>query len=183
MFSPIPNVYVVGLGHKARNGKDTTAGVFQDFFGSSCRRYAFADALRAVARVDHGMTTKDAPLLQRLGTEVYRAKDPNIWAHAAYWTIHEQQPLVAVVSDVRFPNEAQMVKDMGGALIKCVRLMQDGRPYIDPSRDPKHLSETALDNYKGWDHSIYAASVKELEYQAVHICEQIAVEIGYYAAI
>lgn len=183
MYTPIPNVYVVGIGHKARNGKDTTASVFQDFFGSSCRRYAFADALRAIARVEHGMTTKDAPLLQRLGTEVYREKNPDIWVNTLYWTIAEQQPLVAVVSDVRFYNEAQMVKSMGGKLIRCIRRAQNGAQYLDPSRDPKHRSETALDDYGGWDHTVDADSVASLELQATYICEQVAREIGYHASI
>jgi hypothetical protein len=205
MYQEFPNVKVIGLGHKARNGKDTTAAVFQDYFGSSCRRYAFADPLRAICRVVYGMTDKDAPLLQIVGTEIFRqgktrartsdgrevmhprgldaAPDPDVWVRTTFSTIGEQQPLVAVISDVRFPNEAEMVKQMGGTLIKCVRRTQDGRQYIDPSRDESHPSETALDTYDNWDYEIEASSVKDLEYQAVLICEQVATEIGYYAAI
>lgn len=198
MYHPIPNVYVIGLGHKARNGKDTTAAVFQDYFRSNARRYSFADHLRSICRVDFGMTDKDARLLQVVGTEVYRngqdfelpdgkvlksrlgRPDPHVWTRATYWTIKEQSPLVAIISDVRFPNEADMVKQMGGMLIKVTRLTQSGRPYVDPSRDPKHPSETALDGYKGWDAHIIASSVSDLEYQAVQIAEQLALQIGFH---
>lgn len=179
MYTALPGVHVVGLGHKARNGKDTTAAVLQEYFGSDARRYAFADPLRAVCRVEYGMTEKDAPLLQRVGTEVYRAKDPDIWTKATYWTIAEQQPKIAIVSDVRFPNEAQMIKDMGGTLIHCVRRTAYGQQFIDPNRSAVHPSETALDGYKGWDHTIDAYGIAQLEYQAVLICELIAKKIGY----
>ncbi len=180
MYQPIPLVHVIGLGHKARNGKDSTACVFQDFFGSQARRYAFADALRAICRVDHGMTVKDAKLLQRVGTDVYRnVRGENVWVDALYWTIAEQQPLVAIITDVRFFNEAQMVKDMGGSIIKCVRRCQDGSQFIDPSRDKTHRSETELDSYTDWDYVIDADRISGLEYQAVQIAERIAVKFGY----
>jgi hypothetical protein len=221
MYKPIPGVHVVGIGHKARNGKDSTAAVFQDFFGSMARRYSFADALRAICRVNYGMTVKDAPLLQVVGTEVYRrgetvnwafiepsdgepnsrrvddvvevagrvsvrslssgkgAPDPDVWTRTLYWTIAEQAPLVAIISDVRFPNEAEMVKEMGGTLIQCIRRTQSGRQYVDPSRSATHPSETALDGYKGWDYIIDTDRVSTLEYLAVNICEEIAGRIGY----
>jgi hypothetical protein len=178
MYKPIPNVKVVALGHKARNGKDTTAAVFQDYFGSLCRRYAFADAMKAICRAEHGMTVKDAPLLQRMGTDVYRQKNEFVWTDTLYWTIDEQRPLVAVITDCRFPNEAEMVKAMGGVLVDCQRFF-GGRRYVDPSRDPRHASETALDGYTGWDYTIQAATVAVLEYQALNIVHTIAEEIGY----
>jgi hypothetical protein len=179
MYKQLPNVHVVGIGYKARNGKDSTAAVFQEYFGSAARRYAFADHLRSICRVEHGMTVKDAELLQRMGTDVYRVKDPEVWVRSTYWTIAEQAPEIAIVSDVRFPNEAQMVKDMGGTLIKCVRREPNGQQFIDPSRSATHPSETAMDGYTGWDYEIDACGIAQLEYQAVNICDEIAKKIGY----
>jgi hypothetical protein len=201
MYKALENVHVVGLGHKARNGKDTTAAVLQEYFGSDARRYAFADSLRAVCRVVYGMEDKDAPLLQTVGTELFRmgqhsartsdgrilfhptasnispTPDPEVWARTTYWTIAEQQPRVAIISDVRFLNEAQMIKDMGGTLIKCVRRTSSGRQFIDPTRSATHPSETDLDDYEGWDYVIDAYGIAQLEYQAVLICEKIAKKI------
>ena len=154
-YAPIPGVTVIGLGHKARQGKDLTASMIIDRLGSKALRIGFADALYAVARVEHGMTTKDAPLLQRLGTEVYRQRDPEIWVRTVYYTLLDKRPPVAVLTDVRFPNEAQFVKDLGGTLIKVERFTEDGTtPHRDPSRSLTHPSETSLDDYAGWDITI-----------------------------
>lgn len=150
-YLPIEGVTVIGLGHKARQGKDTTANLIIDRLGSQAMRIGFADALYAIARVEHGMTTKDPKLLQYLGTEVYRAKDPDVWLRALYHTLLDKRPTVAIVTDVRFPNEARLVKEMGGTLIKVERVAKDGTPHRDPNRSQTHPSETALDTYTDWD--------------------------------
>lgn len=169
MYKPLEDTLVIGFGHKARNGKDTAAGVMQDYFGKDARRYAFADALRAVCRVCYGMKEKDAPLLQMVGTDLYRRVNPNIWTDVLYETLKEQRPKVALISDMRFPNEAEMVKGMGGITIRCIRLNPDGRQFIDPSRSSTHPSETALDEYCGWDFTIRAHSVSALEEAVLRI--------------
>ena len=52
-----------------------------------------------------------------------------------------------IITDVRFPNEAQAIKDRGGILIRI------NRPQLI-ERDFEHLSETALDDYDGFDYVI-----------------------------
>lgn len=47
-----------------------------------------------------------------------------------------------LVTDVRFPNEAQAIKERGGLLVRINR----GTPA-----DNQHISETALDDYEGFD--------------------------------
>lgn len=55
-----------------------------------------------------------------------------------------------VIPDVRFPNEAQAIKERGGLLIRVNRYT--GHPLIDNDThvitDWQHPSETALDHYK-----------------------------------
>lgn len=151
-YTPISGVKVIGLGHKARQGKDTAANFMIDQLGSRALRIGFADALYAVARVEHGMTTKDPKLLQYLGTEVFRAKDPEVWVRTVYHTALDKRPDVLIIPDVRFPNEAEFVKQMGGTLVKVVRMQPDGEVYKDPSRPDTHPSESSLNDYKGWDY-------------------------------
>ena len=50
-------------------------------------------------------------------------------------------------TDMRFINEAQAVKELGGYTIQVNRLNVDGTPFVDTSRDPNHPSETQLDGY------------------------------------
>lgn len=147
-FAPIPGTLVIGIGHKARHGKDTAVACLTDTF-KAARRYSFADDLYAVCRVMHGMTTKDAPLLQRVGLE-WRERDQNVWVKAVYAKLLNERPQVAVLSDVRFPNEMAFVRALGGMCWKVERRLADGSVFVDPSRPADHPSETALDDAR-WD--------------------------------
>jgi hypothetical protein len=158
-FPPLPATLIIGLGHKARNGKDAVADYIMRAFGRSqnIRRYAFADALKAHCRVAFGMTEKDGPLLQMVGTDLYRKNDMNIWVRALYWTIREHSPEVALITDMRFLNEAAFIKEQGGATVEVNRRNLDGTRYISPDRDATHASENALNGYD-YDYTIEAAS-------------------------
>lgn len=152
---PIPGVKVVGLGHKARHGKDTVAGHILQLVPGA-RRYSFADDLYALCRVLYGMGEKDAPLLQRVGTEVGRSVDENIWVRAVYHKLLQDRPPLAVFPDTRFPNEVNLVKAMGGTTVKVTRLNPDDTPFVDPSRPSDHPSEASLNSYDDWDWHITA---------------------------
>ena len=143
-YKPIKDVKVVGIGHRARQGKDTFANFLLDKVPGS-RKYSFAEDLKAFARV-LGMKEKDGPLLQALGTEVFRRLDENIWTRCLYYKILEDRPTLAVIPDVRFPNELKMITDMGGSTVDIIRLNEDGSRFVAPDRDPNHSSEVALDN-------------------------------------
>jgi hypothetical protein len=148
---------IIGLGYKARHGKNTAARAMalhaakRNFYA---KEYAFADALKSFARI-LGMREKNGPLLQVLGTEVFRTIDPDIWVRVLLDTIKEQQPDVALVTDMRFPNEAQAIRDAGGFLVNVSRLNEDNTPWVSPDRSATHPSETALDTWTQWDSRIW----------------------------
>lgn len=89
--------------------------------------------------------------LQRLGDGV-RQFDPEFWVRAGMesadaWrcgfgddggtgTVHARP---VVITDVRYPNEANAIRDAGGILVRIVR------PGVDDG--DTHASETALDDY------------------------------------
>jgi hypothetical protein len=93
-------------------------------------------------------------MLQLLGTEAGRdIIHPNIWVNALFASYLKDSNWV--VTDVRFPNEAQAIKDRGGIVIRV-----DKPQLIE--RDFEHLSETSLDNYE-FDHVIdNNGSIEEL---------------------
>ena len=158
------NTRFIGIGHQARSGKDTFAWMLLDELrqrGIDARRYGFADALKALCRVEYGMRGKDARLLQRMGMayregytapllqntgcdcgadlELYRKPRPTIWIDACFDAIREDAPAVAIIPDTRFINEAEAVKAESGLVIKV------DRPNRPPSgRDDAHPSETEL---------------------------------------
>jgi hypothetical protein len=95
-------------------------------------------------RAPHGKHTK---LLQWWGTDFRR----NLYGQD-YWTKQWKaavNPKADIVfsTDMRFSNEAQAVKDLGGFTVQVNRLNVDGTPFVDTSRDPNHPSETQLDGY------------------------------------
>lgn len=162
---------VIGLGHKARQGKNYVA----DFMKAQDNRvkiYAFADELKKYCAAHHdellpqwqlANQTKQVPackedpiygytkILQWYGTDVARKADPDTWVKALATRMETDAPEIAVVTDVRFPNEAEYIASQGGYLIEVVRLNEDGTQYVDPGRDPQHPSEIALNGYTYWD--------------------------------
>jgi hypothetical protein len=88
------------------------------------------------------MTARE--LLQFFGTNIMRKMYEPVWVNATINKIKQEGSLLSIVSDVRFPNEASAIKAAGGKLIKLTRSV-----YKD-----SHASETALDNYDGFDYII-----------------------------
>jgi len=82
-------------------------------------------------------------ILQRVGQSV-RQQDPNFWADIAYDKIRAAHcwHLPVVVTDVRYENEAEMLRDCGFTFVRVTR------PGAGLSgAEGAHASETALDNY------------------------------------
>lgn len=182
---------LIGFGHRARQGKDTSAEAILNAcpLDSQVRLYSFAEALRnevrvAIARMGgpyqlveqfkeaglmpdwvHWEEPKPRTLLQWWGTEYRRAKDPDYWVKKLRKTLLDHSPEVALITDVRFPNEADFIHEMGGFVVKCTRL---GNPDVVVN---EHPSEAAMDKYRGWDRYIQAATVADCQRQAVEIYE------------
>ena len=165
------SLILIGLGHKARQGKNYVAD-YMKAEDNRVKTYAFADELKLYCKEHHDQlvpqwqlwhTTKQypvrkddpiygyTPILQWYGTEIARKQDPDTWVKALDARIKKEIPEVAVITDVRFSNEAEYIKKAAGYLVKVVRLNSDGTQWIDPGRDAKHPSETALNDYQGWD--------------------------------
>lgn len=87
------------------------------------------------------MTSRE--VLQVIGTDIIRKICPQAWVQATVNKIKKEQTSLALISDLRFPNEADGVREAGGKVIHLLRA-----PYSD---EDQHDSETALDNYKDFD--------------------------------
>ncbi len=167
---------IIGLGYKARQGKNYVANYMQEY-NPQVQIYAFADELKLYCKEHHNELepqwqlahqTKahpawkaDAiygctPILQWYGTDVARKENPNVWVQALDKRLSREAPEIAVVTDVRFENEAKYIKEKGGYLVQVIRRNADGTQFVDSGRDPNHISETALDAYGGFDFIIEA---------------------------
>jgi hypothetical protein len=178
-------VIIIGLGHKARSGKDTAGEAIvqhyadqfvtarkhgQTYKGPRIVLMKFAGALYKEARELHGMTEKDPVLLQNIGM-ARRAEDPDYWVKRAFAAI-PQGTDIAVFTDVRFLNEAAAIKAKHGYLINVVRLNEDGSRYFATDRPANHPSETELDAYN-WDFQIVSKSAALTGEVAITIAEYI----------
>ena len=83
---------------------------------------------------------KQRPLLQFWGAEFRRAQDSDYWVRKLAQTIELEKPALALISDLRFPNEMQFVLEYGEA----VRVDRDSLPPAT------HISETALEDSTDW---------------------------------
>jgi hypothetical protein len=162
---------IIGLSGYSRAGKDTAAQALVD---QGWRRAGYADKLRDFLYAldplipgHYGAGTlrlrklidsagweyvkvtypEVRALLQRAGTDAgRRVLGANVWVDALFRE-HEDAPAL-VVSDVRFPNEAQAVADRGGIVLRV------DRPGVGPKRSRNgevHESEVALDDWP-FDH-------------------------------
>ena len=73
--------------------------------------------------------------MQYFGTNVCRSIKPNVWVDHLMKTIGREKTNLAIIADIRFPNEVDAVLDAGGEVIRLNR-----KPLTD-----SHASETSLD--------------------------------------
>ena len=93
------------------------------------------------------MTARE--FLQHFGTDVCRGIKPDIWTSACINRILSSGTELAIVPDVRFPNEVESIQKAGGKVIRLTR-----KPHED-----EHDSETALDGYDEFDYVIHNADM------------------------
>lgn len=97
--------------------------------------------------------------LQRFGTDAIREIDSGFWVRGV--TSKMQGPGSYVVTDVRFPNEAEAIHALGGTIVRVVR------PGL--VSDDSHSSETALDGYPADLEVINAGTAESLAETALHL--------------
>ena len=83
---------------------------------------------------------KQRTLLQAWGAEYRRTQDKDYWVKKLALQIELEKPQIALLSDLRFPNEMAWVLQYGEA----VRVDRDSLPPAT------HISETALEDSTDW---------------------------------
>ena len=157
---------LIGISGKMGAGKTTLAQYLQAR-DPALEVRAFADNLRRVLcllaniPVENTRSTADknrllpgwdktvGVLLQDVGNGIRRSVHIDAWVLSLfdYWDAEGETRWV--IHDVRYPNEADKIKAMGGVLI---RLNGDpGQSAALNTCNHAHESETALDDYTGFD--------------------------------
>jgi hypothetical protein len=154
---------IIGISGRAGSGKDLTAEYLK--YWLECHpKYGkhtwqikkFAYKLKQLCAIITGLTPEDfenrevketysdkwgmtfRELLQRVGTEAMRnVIHKDVWVKALFSEYSNDDHWI--ISDLRMPNEYEVIKALGGIVI---------RVYRGPQETGKvHISETALDDY------------------------------------
>jgi len=99
--------------------------------------------------LSQGSAVWDAPMtgrhiLQVMGTDIFRTIYGDVWVAACLKNVQDDGAELAIITDCRFPNEVKGVQDAGGKVVRFLRA-----PFAEGDQ---HESETALDDYVGFDH-------------------------------
>ena len=168
---------IIGVSGKKRSGKDTVYSLIKKSTGNFALRAAFGDQIKEEVAdvtgvdVDHIEEHKERfrPMLQWWGADFRRH-----YKGESYWldkmldkmqTISDRE--VLVITDVRYPNEAELVKKAGGLMIRVDR---------ETGQEDPHSSENLLDDFEGFDYRLTNnGTLKDLEAKVakivgVHCC-------------
>lgn len=139
---------------------------------------------------------------QYIGTDLFRKDNPNVWTDALMVEYDQQMekndPIYEpnwIITDVRFPNEVQKIRERGGTVIKVERFthvselhytkiiperqmylfpnhkgsIETHEYYIDADKEDFHESEMNID-YLNSDYTIYNKfSLKELIHSVINL--------------
>lgn len=179
---------IVGLVGKKRSGKNTAADFICETvsgYGLSVRQFAFADEVKKICGSLYGLSErqlygdlKEVPdqkwglsarqILQKFGTEVARQVHPETWIRVVMdRDIPAHKADVSVITDVRFPNEADFIRSRGGVL---VRIERPQAVFSD-----SHSSETEMDSISTEYHLTNDSGLHQLERH----CEELAKEFVF----
>lgn len=163
---------VIGISGKIGSGKDAFAELFithvKYTYGVLFENKKFAYNLKKIVSILTGVPIEDVfsregkmkyledwgmtigEIQQKLGTEAVRNNIHNdAWVLSLFGTYKPDEDCW-IVTDVRFKNEAEIVKKMGGILIRL-----NGDPLNSKAGDDRnmtHQSEIDLDDYEGFDY-------------------------------
>lgn len=185
------NMQIIGITGRKFNGKDTIANFLRDKYGY--HQIAFADPLKETCRILFGFTdeqlfgtlkeTPDADwfnltprqILQYLGTDIMRNQmtplspefEDKFWIKCVENKIkkilNENSNACIVISDVRFPNEVEMIKKLGGTVIRV------SRPNIENNNTfSGHASEIMIDKLDA-DYDLINDTTREELYEKVNV--------------
>ncbi len=163
--------YADGFSHVYHNGEKETI-----MNNKQCdkERYELELKTNWQTAYKHQYTVRE--ILQLVGTDAMRnVIHENVWVNALFSDYKPQDAPYKylgdlledkhhkvlnnpnwIITDTRFPNEAEAIKSRGGLLIRVNRINstpQDGHTYVN-KQARTHPSETALDNYNGFDEVI-----------------------------
>lgn len=174
---------IIGFAGKKRAGKDSSFMSIEKIYKPTLR-VAFADALKEEV-YKYVLKPNNIPIealsderkkhfrliMQGWGTEFRRGFiDDNYWLNKVKEKLDSLDldgSLIVGITDVRFKNEADFIKSMGGFVVRI------HRPDTDDYTD-MHSSEIDMDDYEHYDFEIYNdGTLEDLDKKVAFALEQL----------
>jgi hypothetical protein len=161
--------HVILLAGKAESGKTLAANIIKEeieSLGKTALIMSFAGYLKFICKSyykwDGKKNEEGRSLLQRLGTDVVRKKNPDFWAKTVFdfITTFDGEFDYFILDDTRFKNEISIFEEYNPLCYTSVRI---GRLNYENSLSPSqrlHPSETDLDNIN-LDVTVYSNTGEE----------------------
>jgi dephospho-CoA kinase len=145
---------LIGIAGKAGSGKSTVAGFLVSQYGF--QRLSFAEPLKEML-LKAGICSRDELyvkksafsrwIMQKVGTDIFRNQiDPDFWVKKMAEKLNslDNDSSKVVIDDVRFLNEASLVKQHGGVIVKIERALYSCF-QSDIVGNNQHVSETEME--------------------------------------
>lgn len=173
-------IIIIGISGKIGSGKNCVADLIQKHANIPFIQTAFAKKLKQIVallcEIDYFSTLSQVAkniyipeyestiglMYQEIGTKVMRdSYKKDVWIKSLLLEL-KNKPGNYIVTDVRFKNEADALKDNSAFLVRVSR--KDNPVAKNSNRDLNHPSETDLDNYSKFNYHIdNDGSLKDLE--------------------
>ena len=175
---------LIGVGHRAQQGKSEFCDTIIEHCGRTGLRYCEYSISDLILRycIDNNLlpemrredcSSEQIQLLVKIGNEK-RAENEFFWLDQIRAAIVRDKPKVALIPNVRFPNEAEFVKSLNGVNVRVKRYNANGTDFISSCRDPNDQTECSLDFWR-WDFEIRNMAGKQhwLRRQAIALLEYL----------
>lgn len=166
-------MYKIAFSGKAYSGKSSYAHYLRDIYGFEV--LSFATILKETVTEVFGMKEKDRDLLQKVGAAL-REIDSNVFVNYLERQIQSiPNNLCAglTVDDLRYPNEADMLKRNGFILVRLIvvpEVLEEraSKLNVEMTEEQKsHHSECALDDYDGFNYFMTSNGPLTTEYTKI----------------
>jgi len=147
---------IITISGSAQNGKDSSASIAKYYFeknNKKCLIIHYADYLKFIAKQyfewDGEKDSKGRTLLQKLGTDIARKVNPDIWVNVIIEFIKTfgKDYDYIFIPDTRFKNEIDKLRKSGFDVFSVWVHRKDFDNGLTPEQK-NHPSETSLLDYK-----------------------------------
>lgn len=158
---------LIGIAGKKRTGKDTVADVMMNVFDAPIQYFAFAHHLKAMCHITFGTPMKafhDPSMKESLPSKYGTPRGQMItlsdlikgeYGEDFFVDIVRDQLFSSrllhpechhVVTDVRYPNEAAMIRDLGGVILHVLRETGTGSDHSSEAGLPIGHRDFVVEN-------------------------------------